>query len=256
MAIKNKWFPFVSQESQQSNDILLFCFHHAGGTAGTYRGWTLEESPVNICCVELPGKGTRRNEKFICDFQILLPQLAENIVHVSENRKICLFGHSMGAAMAFYTAYYIKKHWNKNTEKIIVAGRQAPNKENPLEFKTYMGNDELMDELTRYNATPKEVLENRELLDFILPALRQDYKLNESLNYHGEILDIPIIAHTGETDYEANEEIMKLWKHVTTNDFQIQKFKGSHFFVTELGESYKQQVIQDVLKESGDGDES
>lgn len=254
MRKKNRYFPFTSDNvDENKKDVILFCFHHAGGTAATYRPWVIKpnESAV-IMCVELPGKGTRRGEKMALDFKEILPELSSNITDVSRNRKIVLYGHSMGAAMAFYTAHYMWKNLNRKCEKIIVAGRQAPNRENPYEFKTYMDDNALVDELVRYEATPKEVLKNNELLHVILPGLRQDYILNESLVYHGELLDIPIVAHAGKQDYEANAEIMNLWQNVTTGEFHLASFEGSHFFVTDSGYAYRDIVIQEAISKRED----
>lgn len=254
MTRKNRYFPFVSEAlADNDKDTILFCFHHAGGTAAAYRPWTLKANDsVMIMCVELPGKGTRRSERMAADFNEILPELSLNIAEISRDRKIVLFGHSMGAAMAFYTAHYLWNHLDRKCEKIIVAGRQAPNKENPYEFKTYMNDDALIEELVRYEATPKEVLENKELLNFILPGLRQDYILNESSAYHGEVLDIPIVAHAGSKDYEADAKIMDLWQHMTTSTFQLKLFEGSHFFVTDLGNKYRDIVIQEAIKKRED----
>lgn len=255
MPSKNSYFPFMSEDVGSSDkDTIMFCFHYAGGTATTYRPWALEyNNAIIIMCVELPGKGTRRDEKKINDFKEILPDLSKNIVEVSRDKKIVLYGHSMGAAMAFYTAYYMWKHLSRRCEKIIVAGRQAPNKENPIEFKSYMNDEALIKELVRYDATPKEVLENKELLNFIIPVLRQDYILNESLFYNGEKLDIPIVAHAGNQDFEANAEIMKLWQHVTTGTFRLKKFEGGHFFFTDLGNRYRNIVIQEAINSTRRG---
>lgn len=253
MTKKYRYFPFISEDIDNSDkETVMYCFHHAGGTAATYRAWTLTpQDSIIIACVELPGKGTRREERMVVDFKEILPELSRNIVDIGRERKIVLYGHSMGAAMAFYTAHYIEKYLNRTCEKIIVAGRQAPNKENPYEFKTYMNDDALIEELVRYEATPREVLENKELLNFILPGLRRDYILNESLVYHGELLNIPIIAHAGSRDYEADAEIMSLWQHMTTGTFRLRLFEGSHFFVTDLGNEYRDIVIQEAIKKRG-----
>lgn len=254
MTKKNRYFPFASDDVDTSKKkVILFCFHHAGGTAATYRPWTLKpDDSVIVVCVELPGKGTRRAEKMVLDFKELLPELSGEIVDVSRDRDIVLYGHSMGAAMAFYTAHYMGKYLNRRCQKNIVAGRQAPDQENPYEFKTYMNDDALIEELVRYQATPKEVLENKELLSFILPALRQDYILNESLVYREEVLDIPIAAHAGTRDHEANAEIMNLWKDMTTGTFRLQLFDGSHFFPIDSGDSYKDIVIQEAISKMED----
>jgi len=249
MKVKNQWFPFVSEEINANDKAIIFCFHHAGGTAATYRSWTMKEEEAILACVELPGKGTRRNERFIFEFGEMLPELAQNINQFARGKKVILFGHSMGAAMAFYVADYLNKVFGKSCEKLIVSGRQAPDRENPFEFKTYMGEDALVNELVRYQATPKEVLENQELLNFILPGLRQDYILNETLHYHGEILDVPITAHAGTGDYEANAGVMGLWSNMTTSHFCLEEFCGSHFFVTDMGEAYKKKVVEEAIKD-------
>ena len=61
-----KWFPFTTYDLDELNNRdIVFCFHHAGGSASVYRKWTLKKEKINFVCVELPGKGTRRKERFI-----------------------------------------------------------------------------------------------------------------------------------------------------------------------------------------------
>lgn len=245
-----KWFPFATYDLDNTNiRKMIFCFHHAGGSASVYRKWTLKKEQINFVCVELPGKGTRRKEKFIENFSDLVAPLSESIVEVAGSRDILFFGHSMGAAIAFYTANYMKCKYGKEPQKIIVAGRQAPNEENLTEFKTYMDDSALVEELIRYHATPIEVLQNEELLNFILPEIRRDYKLNESFIYRGECLDIPLILHSGNDDKEASIEVMQRWSSVTRNKVKSQEFEGDHFFVLNLGDEYWEQIYKEILEE-------
>jgi surfactin synthase thioesterase subunit len=172
--LEERWFPFTTYCLNDTEHKKIFCFHHAGGSASVYRKWTLEKKNMNFVCVELPGKGTRRREPFVGDFKKLLEPLCASIIKVTQGKPFILFGHSMGAAMAFYVADYLQSKYNVRPEKLIAAGRQAPQDEDPSEFKTYMGDDALIRELKKYNATPKEILENKELLQFILPEVRKD----------------------------------------------------------------------------------
>lgn len=245
-----KWFPFTTYELMNTNNKdIVFCFHHAGGCAASYRKWTIEKGEFNFVCVELPGKGTRRKEKFISDYNLLVQELCESVLKSVGSNRFIFFGHSMGAALAFYTTFYMKKIYKRQPFKLIVAGRQAPDEENLVEFKTYMDDCALIQELERYKATPKEVLENKEILDFILPEIRRDYKLNESFSYSGEILDIPLIVHAGRNDTEANMEIMKRWENVTNKGIKIREFNGDHFFVLNSDNNYFCCLIEDLLKE-------
>eukprot|EP00828_Plagiopyla_frontata_P040858 TRINITY_DN5657_c0_g1_i6.p2 TRINITY_DN5657_c0_g1~~TRINITY_DN5657_c0_g1_i6.p2 ORF type:complete len:503 (-),score=96.87 TRINITY_DN5657_c0_g1_i6:42-1550(-) len=250
----NKWFPFETCKNNiyNSSDVCdVFCFSHAGGSASTYRKWTLEFKGVNFICVELPGIGTRRNEEFITDFKLIVKSLADNIEKKVNNENFYFYGHSMGAAIAFFTASFMLKHNIKSPKKIIVAGRQNPSEKNLKEFKTYMDDNALINELKRYNATPKEVLENEEFLKIIIPELRKAYKLNESFIYSGDKISIPIIAHAGKYDSEANCEIMLRWKKMTTNDFKIREFDGDHFFIFNNEKEYKERLIKDIMNQEG-----
>lgn len=68
-----KWFPFTTYDLDELNNRdIVFCFHHAGGSASVYRKWTLKKEKINFVCVELPGKGTRRKERFIENFEELV----------------------------------------------------------------------------------------------------------------------------------------------------------------------------------------
>ena len=228
---QNQWFPFSTYPLNDMEHKKIFCFHHAGGSASVYRKWTFDKKKMNFICVELPGKGTRRKEPFIGNFNQLLEPLCLNILKVSDGKPFILFGHSMGAAMAFYVANHLQKFYGVLPEKLIAAGRQAPQDEDPGEFKSWMGDDALIEELKRYNATPKDILENKELLAYILPEVRKDYTLNESLVYHGERIDAPICINYGTKDFGATSTIMQRWQSVTTKEFKEKEFEGDHFFV-------------------------
>lgn len=245
-----KWFPFTTYDLDELNNRdIVFCFHHAGGSASVYRKWTLKKEKINFVCVELPGKGTRRKERFIENFEELVGPLVESIINVADDRNILFFGHSMGAAMAFYAAAYMVQNYGREPRKIVVAGRQAPNEVNLTEFKSYMDDDALIKELIRYQATPKEILQNQELLSFVLPEVRRDYKLNESFIYRGECINSPLILHSGVNDIEANKEIMQRWSSVTKKVVRMREFQSDHFFVLNLGNEYWEQLYRDLLEE-------
>lgn len=247
-------FPFESPlilnpEAEEERPVMnVFCFHHAGGTAASYRKWTTALLPVRIICVELMGKGTRRSEPFMGNSRQLAQILARQVVIKTGSAPFCLYGHSMGAALAFEVCCNIEKNYGKKPEKLIVAGRQAPQDENLSEFKTYMDDQALIDELRRYGLTPEEVLENEQFMNYYLPEIRRDYELSESFSYHGEITKVPVIAHAASKDAGADKQRMRRWKEVTANRFEVREFEGSHFFVLEE-ESYLNCLVEDVMKE-------
>ena len=242
---KKKWFPFSHlNETKQVNTHKLFCFHHAGGTAAAFKNWVRNQQNVAIYSVELPGKATRIRENFSTHYQELVPEIAETIENEVGESSFSLFGHSMGAVLAFKIAYFLETELMRKPNRLIVAGRHAPQEEYKDPYQTYMGDDKLIEELKRVNGTPKEILENEALLNFLLPSIKNDYKLNESFDYKNEVLSIPITAHVSDQDPDANFSQMQKWKQVTNRDFEIKEYSGDHFFIYKLGKTYYEEVAK------------
>lgn len=241
-----KWFPFSTYPLEDSTHLKVICFHHAGGSASVYRSWTQIKGDFNFVSVEYAGKGTRKNETFVTDFAEIAPKLCEAADRLVGDDEYIIYGHSMGAAAAFYTADLMSRLYGHKPKEIIVAGRHAPDVELEGEFKSYMDDEALIEELRRYGATPKEILDNREILDFLLPSIRKDYELNDSFCYRNEILDVPITAHCAVNDEDATKELMESWSELTTGDFCIKEFDGGHFFIFDMGMDYFGELMEEM----------
>ncbi|CQR73884.1 Linear gramicidin dehydrogenase LgrE [Sporomusa ovata DSM 2662] len=246
MKITNNWFPFGY--NRDSKKARVFCFHYAGGSAAAFKHWTISCLTVEFIPVELPGKGTRISEPCFEKFDCLIEELLSGLMTAINNRPFYFFGHSMGAIIAFEAAYQLKCKYGIQPEKLIVAGRHAPHHPDPSMFKSHMDDEALIGELKRLNGTPREIMENKEILQFLLPIIRSDYRLHESYCYRGQKLNLPIIAHAGKRDYEANAAIMKYWNEVTDGPFALKEFDGNHFFVQNLGEEYLSELIRAVSR--------
>lgn len=243
-----KWFPFKNVNALRDKEKhKVFCFHHAGGSASTFRDWMIYDTKIDIFSIELPGKATRMTEDYISNYQELVPKIAEAINEVTCEQEYSLYGHSMGAMIAFKTAYMLQNNYNNKPRSLIVAGRHAPMDNIKDRYQTYMEDDKLIKELKRNNGTPSEILENEEILKVIIPSIKRDYKLNESLDYQEEVIDIPIIAHVGKEDIDANKKLMDRWELVTTDKFYIKEFNGNHFFLHDLGLDYYDEVVNNIM---------
>lgn len=245
MKVTNKWFPFGYEK--ESDKPMVFCFHCAGGNSAFYREWS-KNLVVNFVPVELPGRGRRISEPCSEDMEKLIEELVIPILIASEGKNYYFYGHSMGALIAFATAHKIEEKYHSSPQKLIVAGRTAPNYSDNARFKSYMDNTALLKELRRLKGTPEEILNNDEIMDFMIPVIRNDYMLLESYHYNGQILDIPIVAHAGSNDEDASLEEMEHWKEVTSKSCITQEFNGNHFFVQTLGDYYMQAVVNTIFE--------
>lgn len=236
MTIKRRCFPFgLNTEKSQ-----VFCFHHAGGSALTYRSWALKDfGKLEFVPVETPGFGILSDCEAPNSLDDAAEYFAREINNTSGKREFSLFGHSLGAVMAFKTAYILEHKFDNRPKMLIVAGRHAPQTEIEEFFNSSMDDTMLKLELKRLNGTPNEVLEDSEFCQYILPKIRASYRLAESFEYRGEKVNVPILAHCGTEDKDADFAKMLEWHNVTSNDvFMLKEYIGGHFFLHDLADRY------------------
>jgi surfactin synthase thioesterase subunit len=242
----DKLFPF-GVKGFSKNKMKVFCFNHAGGSASSFVKWFNSNYGVDFIPVEMPGRGRRLGEYCVEDIGLIADEMAYVINKNTTDISFAFFGHSLGAIVAFKTACLMKEYFGKTPVKLIIAGREAPHMKIVSKFRTSMGVNALIEELRRNCATPEDILNNKEAIDFFAPIFMSDYKMDENFRYCGEKLNIPITAHSGSMDHDADKKIMEKWSEVTDNLFRIKEFDGKHFFVHDMGEEYIEEVVREVL---------
>lgn len=212
--------------------LRLFCFPHAGGSAFTFRNWSdFLPKRVEICAVQLPGRGSRIHEPPSTRISALVPMIAQAIIGY-EDIPMVFFGHSMGAIIAFELARYLRKTRNVNMVHLFVSGRRAP--QIPLDepMTHNLPEPEFLETLRTLNGTPKEVFENPELLELMIPVLRADFAVCQTYDYVQEPpLDCPITAFGGLKDDEVTREQLEPWRKQTAASFSLRMLPGDHFFI-------------------------
>src|SRR5438046_4962158 len=105
--------------------LRFFCFPYAGGGDQVYRNWAdqLPET-VEICLVQLPGRGSRLLEKPFTNLVELSKSLAGAILSYLD-KPFILFGHSMGAMVSFELARELRRD-NLEPLHIFASGCHAP----------------------------------------------------------------------------------------------------------------------------------
>lgn len=231
-------FPFVKNVNSDAG-TKMFCFHHAGGAASVFKDWVTWQDRLAVYPVELPGKATRLAEGYVHSGERLISRLAAEIEQILRpNEKFYLFGHSMGAMIAFKAAFCLEKTYGRQAEKVVLSARHAADSAEQIGYQTYMGEQALIEDMRRIGGTPDEILNNDEIINCLLPGIITDYKLNEDLTYQGEVINSPIRVDIGEKDTDTPLELVNGWRELTTNTSDINKFPGGHFFLYDLKKTY------------------
>jgi medium-chain acyl-[acyl-carrier-protein] hydrolase len=226
----NPWLYYFKPNPKAS--VRLFCFHYAGGSALIYRPWA-QKLPANVevVAIQLPGRATRMHEPLVTKLTDVVAPIAEALAPLL-NQPFALFGHSMGALIAFEVARFLRRQGRALPAHLFVSGRSAPqlNREHaPLHN---LPKDELMAELQELDGTPREVLEHPELMELVLPMLRADFSICDTYEYTVEPpLGCPITAFGGLQDFDVTRRRIEMWREQTTATFTMRMFPGNHFFI-------------------------
>jgi medium-chain acyl-[acyl-carrier-protein] hydrolase len=213
--------------------VRLFCLPYAGGSASAYRAWEdglpadLEASPV-----QLPGRGARFREPSFRRLGELVPALADGLAPLLD-RPFALFGHSMGAVVAFELVRELRRRGAPAPVLLAVSGRQAPRRPEPEPPFAHLPDAEFLEEVRRrYDGIPPEVLAERELLHLLLPALRADVEALEGYVYRADApLACAISCFGGEDDPHVTVADLEAWRDETSARVTVRRFPGGHFFV-------------------------
>ncbi|SMC73777.1 thioesterase II family protein [Kibdelosporangium aridum] len=208
-----------------SATLRVLCFPHAGGNASFYREWTFGPS-VEVVPIQYPGRGQRINEPLLTSMSKLADTIAAEVAPLA-NMPIALFGHSLGAAVA----YEVARRLPRPPTRLIVSGRGAPTV--PSTTTSHMGtDDELVDELTRLGGTASGLLANDEVRSVLLPAVRADYQVSETYRWSpSPPLSCPITTLTGDRDPEVTPDEMAGWAEMTTGPLTRHVLPGDHFYL-------------------------
>ncbi len=229
--ISEAWFPFNLQVNPESR-IRLFCLPYGGGSAQIFNEWPKAfPREVEVCAIQLPGRGRRLKEAPFTELLPLVRSLAD-AVYPRLDKPFAFFGHSMGALLSFELARELRRRGHGGLTYLFVSGHRAPQVPGRGRNIHRLPEEELLEELRILKGTPTEILENAELMRLLLPSLRADFAVCETYQYEHEApLDCPITAFCGLQDDHFTQADIEPWRRQTNRAFSLHFLPGDHFFL-------------------------
>jgi medium-chain acyl-[acyl-carrier-protein] hydrolase len=246
----NDWISGSTPSAGPNKAIRLFCLPHAGGGASVFRPWMAELAPdIDVYPVQLPGREGRWREPALTQISELVPALSEALRPLLQS-PYALFGHSMGAFVAFELARQLRRENRPGPAALIVSAARAPQIPDPDPPLHARAAEELLDDLKRLRGIPEELLDHPDLVALLLPTLRADLTMCETYAYANEApLMCPISVLGAENDDKVPLEHLAPWRTQAAGQFQLRVFQGDHFFYLKESRNAVTEAIRETLRQ-------
>ena len=223
----------LSPPPDPSARLRLFCFPYEVGGASDFHGWQAS-LPVGVAVypVQPPGRENRLREPTFTAMGPLV-EAAAKALRPHLRPPFALFGHSLGALVAFELAHRLRWEGAPAPSCLFASGCRAPQLQRPPELPAHLlSRADLIAELRRFKGTPEAVLNNVELQDLLLPVFLADFSAVETYHYtEEEPFDSPITVYGGAEDELVDGPGLTGWAAQTAGAFCLHRLPGGHFFL-------------------------
>ncbi|GAB6040931.1 thioesterase II family protein [Endothiovibrio diazotrophicus] len=214
----------------------LVCLPCAGCSSAMYASWAAElPADVGIAAARLPGREARlaeppfkRMEAFVEAFLPTLRQLAR--------RPYALFGHSMGALMAYALVTALPEAVPP-PRHLFLSAHRPPQLDLGREPIAEKPQEAFLAAVQAMGGLPEEVSRHPELLELIVPPMRADFRLCETYPRGPDSgpspLRVPVTVFGGREDGNATPAAMERWGELCDDLRGVHILPGDHFYLRD-----------------------
>ncbi|EOH4915279.1 thioesterase II family protein [Pseudomonas aeruginosa] len=233
----------------------LICLPHAGGSASFFYPWSRVLPPeVELVAIQYPGREERIGEPCIDNMDTMVSSLAQALAAVPQllQRPYVLFGHSMGAAVAYELVLALQQRNAALPNLLALSASEGPGAVKPSALHRAT-DGALVAEIVRLNNRLEHLLHSPELTGLVLPALRSDYRLIETYGGRKPSYSrvwVPVAALVGREDSELSVDDAQAWQRIAGQGFELCSFPGGHFYLSQQFPALTEQLCRRLTEHS------
>lgn len=135
--------------------------------------------------------------------------------------------------MAFELASRLQER-GITAHRLFASGRRAPAIAREDERVHEADDAGVVAAMKRLGGVETGLLDVPELVELILPSVRNDFRAIETYRYRsGPLLEFPIVALSGDDDPTTSVEEARGWAAHTSRGFSLEVYSGGHFFLND-----------------------
>jgi mycobactin phenyloxazoline synthetase len=221
-------------------------FPHAGAAAAAYRSLAkaLSTNDIDVFVVQYPQRADRRNDPAADSIEALALELFEAGDWPSV-APLSLFGHSMGAVVAFEFARIAERN-GVPVRVLWVSSGQAPSTvaaSGPLPAS----DGDVLADMVDLGGTDPVLLEDAEFVELLMVSVKADYRALSDYSCRPDVrIRANIHALGGDRDHRISPEVLASWESHTSGRFTLSRFDGGHFYLNDHLDAVARMVSADV----------
>jgi surfactin synthase thioesterase subunit len=205
-----------------------------GGSGGATLAPIARHLPqaIRVLGYDLPGHGQRLGEEFAACLGEVATEIAADVT-AERAASLTVFGHSFGALVGFEALRSLRRA-GRPVAHLYASSSVSPLDTAARQHDLHLRDDEeLLDRLAEQGGMPAELLAAADLLELILPIVRDDARLAQAYHPEPGPVDVPVTAVGGTDDPGIGYADLAAWRAVTTAGCVVKLLPGTHFHPLE-----------------------
>ncbi|GAA1291968.1 thioesterase II family protein [Saccharothrix xinjiangensis] len=225
----------------------LYCIPPGGLGPEFYLPWCPSIPPtIELCAVQLPGRGPLADQPCTTDPKALTTELAELITGQDDLRPFALFGHSIGALSAFTTTRRLRRTGGRQPALLALSALPAPHSgpyTQTLGALLLSGHTAANQAIGIHTGAATDFAR---LAAAYVPLLGDLLLLLQHRHQQEAPLDCDLALYGGQDDPVTTLDQLTAWNDLTTTPVTPRLFPGGHTYPAEQAEALVTQLHHDL----------